>query len=459
MADFSVGLASGMAVEIVKSIIAFAKEVQINRAQAKQLGKNCEFMLNQYKSNFQRVIAEADGLAHSDSYHALQESYRNFISVLGTLESEMKKWAKLGFWQRLGRKREIESSIQSFNSKLDEAWKVYQNHLALQTLAVTYSLSAEAMARAKLEDAHGDAEIISNIAKILKKSPYRISIPIRRHAEMSSMEFAAEIERTNSDEDPKLRQARIELRDALYSYEGSYLPHVIDSSELTLLYGQPVRTSANSFLYKGSRKGTTVAIKQLRFEGYTDDLIQHIDLVFKRITHEAELWKDLNHCNVIKFLGCCRPLDELPFLVSPWMEYGDARAYLHTHPNADCLKWVTVRISCSVSYFDSSSLCSIEVAEGLKYLHTFQRADFSTCVPIVHGNLRGSHVLLDGDLNALLSDFGISHLLNQTYPNSRPPKEQWSAPEVLNGETPTIESDIFSFASLAVEVSAGQRCQ
>ncbi|KAG6891064.1 hypothetical protein C0995_014153 [Termitomyces sp. Mi166 len=328
MADFGVGMASGVAVEIVKSIAAFVKEVQINKAQAEQLSKNCENILNKYRSNFQRVMADTESLARGDSYRALKESYEDFIRVLRTLETDMEKWTKLGLWQRLAQKREIESSIQGFNRELNGAWQLYQNHLALQTLALV--INTEAMTRAKREDTQRDAELMSYTAKTLNM----------RHAEMSSMEIAAEY--TDLDEDPKLTQARRELRDALYSYEGSYLPLGIDSSELTLLYRQPVRTSANSFLYKGFRRGATVAIKQLRFEWYTDDLIQQIDRVFKRITREAELWKDLNHPNIMKFLGCCRPQDELPFLVSPWMEHGDARAYLHTHPDADSLIWLYV---------------------------------------------------------------------------------------------------------------------
>ncbi|KAG6868556.1 hypothetical protein C0993_001252 [Termitomyces sp. T159_Od127] len=336
MADFGIGVASGVAFEIVKSIVAYAKEVQVNKAQAKQLSKNCETRLDQYTLNFQRVVANVEGLARSPSYDILDNSFKEFTSVLRTLEADMEKWAKLGFWQRLAQKREMECSIQAFNRDLDGAWQVYQNHLALQSLAVASNLEA-ILLQARLEDAQNDAELMSNTAKTLKK----YGRPITTYVGMSCMDIAAEFRWSNLDEDPKLKQARRELREALESYEGSDLPYGIDSSELTLMYEQPVRMSANSMLYKGLRKGATVAIKKLRFEGYTDDLAGQINTVFKRITHEADLWKDLNHPNIMKFLGCCRPQGEFPFLVSPWMEHGDARTYLHAHPDGDCLKWVS----------------------------------------------------------------------------------------------------------------------
>ncbi|KAF8074556.1 kinase-like domain-containing protein [Lyophyllum atratum] len=88
------------------------------------------------------------------------------------------------------------------------------------------------------------------------------------------------------------------------------------------------------------------------------------------------------------------------------------------------------------------------VASGLEYLHTLEPA------PVVHGSLRGSHILLDDDLNARLSDFGISHLLTNARPciAERSLRCAWSSPEECVGVEATTASDIYSFASVAYEL-------
>ena len=115
-----------------------------------------------------------------------------------------------------------------------------------------------------------------------------------------------------------------------------------------------------------------------------------------------------------------------------------------------------------------------EIAEGLHYLHSRN---------VIHGDLKGvccypgsysaaeltprqMNVLVDvadGTPRARIADLGIATVTRN--PNSiRPVTGQnihspaWSAPEVMRGENPTKESDIYSFAMIVIEVQCGLFC-
>jgi len=189
-----------------------------------------------------------------------------------------------------------------------------------------------------------------------------------------------------------------------------------------MIYGQPVHSGYHSNVYRGYRSGALVAIKRLKLDG-----IDEVDRVLERVSREARIWGELKHPNITPFLGYCRRQNEIPFLVSPWMENGNAAAYRKAHPEVDSLKLI------------------IGVASGLEYLHSKE---------IVHGSLSAHHVLLDENLNAHLSDFSISRIFQDEGSWSRRPPHEWSAPEVMRYNL-TAKSDIHSFASLAFELITG----
>ena len=123
------------------------------------------------------------------------------------------------------------------------------------------------------------------------------------------------------------------------------------------------------------------------------------------------------------------------------------------------------------SWVDFSHQLS-QIADGLCYLHSRN---------VIHGDLKGvrsrleccltaaltplqSNVLVevvDEVPRALIADFGIAIVTknsNSIRSDTRQPHyhPRWSAPEVLNGDNPTIESDVFSFGMTMFEV---RRCR
>jgi len=188
-------------------------------------------------------------------------------------------------------------------------------------------------------------------------------------------------------------------------------------------------------VWNGAYRDKTVAIKALRIYN-PNDLLAIKKLLFKEVVS----WKRLSHPNVLSFLGVSTDMFKL-CMVSEWMPQGNISNYVATHPDAD-----------------RTSLLK-DVGKGLQYLHKCQ---------IVHGDLKGPNILINNELRACISDFGMTHITNDPHSinslTSGPihGSARWMAPEVLNPDHPEFEvnrpreaSDIYSYSMIIIEVYAG----
>ncbi|KDQ08469.1 hypothetical protein BOTBODRAFT_118615, partial [Botryobasidium botryosum FD-172 SS1] len=158
--------------------------------------------------------------------------------------------------------------------------------------------------------------------------------------------------------------------------------------------------------------------------------------VAKRVSREIKVWRRLKHPNILPFIGCCT-LEDTPYMVSPWVENGDALAYVRRSPR-----------SCSLDLL-------AQVASGLQYLHEFKP-------PVIHGDLKSSNILVSEQGVAFITDFGLSAVKsaqNAVDSNSaawhRGGHPRWQAPELLLQEDTrrTEATDIFAFGRVMLEVS------
>ncbi|XP_047266476.1 receptor kinase-like protein Xa21 [Capsicum annuum] len=137
-------------------------------------------------------------------------------------------------------------------------------------------------------------------------------------------------------------------------------------------------------VYKGVlRSGTAIAVKVFNLQ---------LDAAFKSFDTECEVLCRLRHRNLIKVITSCSNLD-FKALVLEYMSNGSLEKYLYSH-----------------NYFlDSKQRLSImiDVACALEYLH------HGCSLPVIHCDVKPSNVLLDEDMVAHLSDFGISKLLGE----------------------------------------------
>ncbi|KAJ7490144.1 kinase-like domain-containing protein [Mycena galericulata] len=159
----------------------------------------------------------------------------------------------------------------------------------------------------------------------------------------------------------------------------------------------------------------------------------------KKFYREALIWKDLRHPYILSFIGIDR--DSFPpslCMVSPWMEHGTVLDYLKEYGYANVNRLL------------------FEIAQGLEYLHSHN---------VVHGDLRGSNILINDDWSACLTDFGLSRFTDTTtsrHTSNRAGSICWMAPELINPErfgfqfSRTPASDIYAFGCVCLELYTGK---
>ncbi|EXB41597.1 putative LRR receptor-like serine/threonine-protein kinase [Morus notabilis] len=174
----------------------------------------------------------------------------------------------------------------------------------------------------------------------------------------------------------------------------------------------------------------TVAVKRLfaHHKGKISDSIKQ-DIIFL---------ESLEHENLIK-LWDIHVGKRQQLLVYEYMEKKSLESVLFD-PDILELSWKTRQDIC------------LGIAKGLAFLHTHPRFQ------IVHGNIKTSNILLDGDFKPKLSDFGLAKvytdedqpiILKKEAPNG------YLAHEYLQASNPTKETDIFSFGVVLLEIVCG----
>ncbi|KAJ7430454.1 kinase-like domain-containing protein, partial [Mycena galericulata] len=195
--------------------------------------------------------------------------------------------------------------------------------------------------------------------------------------------------------------------------------------------GDQVAAGGFGDIWKGLVEGHRVAVKVMRIFRDVD-----VKAALKEFGREAVIWRQLSHPNLLPFLGLYF-LGSRLCLVSPWMEGGDLVRYLKDAP-AD-----TDRIA-----------LILDIATGLEYLHS---------VSVVHGDLKGTNILVTPSRRACIADFGLSSIVSVmsirfTHSTANAPKGtlRWQAPELLSGKDVNhFGSDVYAFGCVCYEILSG----
>jgi serine/threonine protein kinase len=89
------------------------------------------------------------------------------------------------------------------------------------------------------------------------------------------------------------------------------------------------------------------------------------------------------------------------------MKQGTVLRYLNEHGRTDVDKMVS--LSTFATAASPTFLQLLQVAEGLGYLHSMK---------IVHGDLRGTNILVADDWNVCLADFGLTGVIEDAVSTS-----------------------------------------
>ncbi|KAL6567724.1 putative serine/threonine-protein kinase pbl3 [Orobanche gracilis] len=177
--------------------------------------------------------------------------------------------------------------------------------------------------------------------------------------------------------------------------------------------------------------GLVIAVKKLKPEGFQGH---------KEWLTEVNYLGQLHHPNLVKLIGYCSE-GENRLLAYEFLPKGSLENHLFRR-GPQPLTWAT-RIKVAVG-----------AARGLSFLHDAEEQ-------VIYRDFKASNILLDGEFNAKLSDFGLAkagptgdrtHVSTQVIGT-----HGYAAPEYVATGRLTTKSDVYSFGVVLLELLSGRR--
>ncbi|KAG5583839.1 hypothetical protein H5410_044273 [Solanum commersonii] len=215
--------------------------------------------------------------------------------------------------------------------------------------------------------------------------------------------------------------------------------------------GKEIKKSTNNFakenllgtggfgeVFKGNLDdGTIVAVKRAK-PGNAKGTLQ--------VLNEVRILCQVNHRGLVTLLGCCVEL-ELPLLIYEYVPNGTLFEHLHVF---------RLRERAPLSWLRRLVIAQ-QTADGLAYLHS------SAVPPIYHRDVKSSNILLDDKLDAKVSDFGLSRLVelseseNTHINTSAQGTLGYLDPEYYLNLQLTDRSDVYSFGVVLLELLTSKK--
>ncbi|KAL7182438.1 hypothetical protein ACSBR1_041192 [Camellia fascicularis] len=192
-----------------------------------------------------------------------------------------------------------------------------------------------------------------------------------------------------------------------------------------------------SFLNSGEQI-VTVKVLNLHEHGAT-----------KSFVAECEALKNIRHRNLVKIITSCSTIDfrgnDFKALVFEFMENGGLESWLHS-------SLLEQQEPKKLNFVQRLNI-AIDVASAMDYLHNHCE------MTVIHCDLKPSNILLDGDLCAHVSDFGLAQIFLAT---TRISNYQQSSSIGIRGTIGYVApqygmSDMYSYGVLPLEMFTGKR--
>ena len=222
-------------------------------------------------------------------------------------------------------------------------------------------------------------------------------------------------------------------------------------------------TAPQKFLLKGLRKATgnfnhKNKLGKGGFGTVYKGLLANKEVAVKRISKNSSQGKQefiaevttigsLHHKNLVRLIGWCYERREL-LLVYEFMPNGSLDKFIFGDEKLGMeeptLTW------------EKRHIIIHGVAEALDYLHNGCEKT------VLHRDIKASNIMLDSEFNARLGDFGLARTIQQRGKTHHSTIEiagtpGYMAPETFLISRATVETDVYSFGVLVLEVLCGRK--
>ncbi|KAL2547160.1 putative LRR receptor-like serine/threonine-protein kinase [Forsythia ovata] len=211
-----------------------------------------------------------------------------------------------------------------------------------------------------------------------------------------------------------------------------YIP-LSEIQEATNNFSRKIGKGSFGPVYYGKMKdGKEVAVKTMA------DSSSHGT---KQFVTEVALLSRIHHRNLVPLIGYCEE-EHQRMLVYEYMHHGTLRDHILDTGNQKHLDWLArLRIA-------------TDAAKGLEYLHT-------GCNPsIIHRDVKTSNILLDINMRAKVSDFGLSRQAEEDLTHISSVARGtvgYLDPEYYANQQLTEKSDVYSFGVVLLELISGRK--
>ncbi|KAL5528090.1 hypothetical protein ACEPAF_7226 [Sanghuangporus sanghuang] len=417
-ADFAPVPFLSPAVGIVVGILQLCDNVRTNRNEIHELGGRCHALLYVLKDN---------------SAQAAPENLQNMVKAAEVLLTDIRD--RIMAWIRA-------SLFRQFLQQNDIAEDIKRCHQGIDAFLQSFNIASQMemhnwMAKFNQQRQEDHNEMITYFSEINNSQQIMQATFISQMNEVKGMMGWMQ-EQMGSYPVGDYRHTGFQRN--LYTIQqssGQLLPRIeLKSGEVRRVSNNPVGGSAAFDIWMGEYLGQEkCAIKVVRGIEVSPKIR---DRFLREVTIWRKVWEDDKGEYILPFWGACLNDGPYPYMVSPWMEYGDSLSYVNKYPYVNRKRIIR------------------RIAEGVRLLHSYNP-------PIAHGDLKAANILINQKGDPLLADFGLSKIMEDLtgmpFTQSRGVSDsyRWFAPELCSAPgVLSTASDVFAYSMTVLELMTGQ---